>query len=389
MLFFVWFFLGKRRIRIRYYDVEKLINRMLEKNINMTDTVRTECDTLDVTVAGADIKTLYDVISEFDAQYEELWSRGFPKLISRYKKRYGMYIGIFLFFLIVYASTMFVWRIDVVGNENVTREDVIALLSENGVREGSFIPGIDVEYVQHRSILDGDGSAWLSLNRIGTLLTAEVREKLSNEEKDPNSVNIVATFDGQIESIEVYEGEAVVNVGDSVKKGDLLISGIVDGNARGLREIRADGTVMGRVTNNIRVEIPFENTEKRYTGKEIRKNKLIFFGNCVNLFINSGISMQKYDTIISRKISEFFDGTSLPIGIETEIYKEYENVAVTYTQTEAAELAIATLNEKVKEELKGAQLLSRTQSVYFTDYSFVIDCELYMLKNIAEVLPIG
>ena len=99
--------------------------------------------------------------------------------------------------------------------------------------------------------------------------------------------------------------------------------------------------------------------------------------------------MQKYDTIISRKKSELPDGTFLPIEIESEIYKEYEEVSVTYTQSEAAEIAIATLNEKVKTELEGAQLLSRTQSAYFTEYSFVIDCELYMLKNIAEVLPIG
>ena len=99
--------------------------------------------------------------------------------------------------------------------------------------------------------------------------------------------------------------------------------------------------------------------------------------------------MQKYDTIISRKNSELFDGTSLPIGIETEIYREYKEVPVTYSQSEAAELAISALNERVASVLDGAQLLSRTQSAYFTEDSFVIDCELYMLKNIAEVLPIG
>lgn len=389
MLFFVYFLLGKRKVRIKYYDAEKLINRMLSAKINMTDTTRVSSDTLELTVSGSDIKTLEGIVSELGAEYEVISSHGLPRIFARYKKRYGIYIGAALFFLTVYTSTMFVWRIDVTGNENITREEVIALLSDSGVREGSFIPGIDVEYVQHSSILKGEEIAWLSLNRIGTVFTAEIREKLSNEEKDMSAVNIIAMFDGQIDSIEVYEGEAVVNVGDSVRKGDLLISGIVDGNASGLRELRADGTVIGRVSRNIHIEIPFENTEKCYTGREIRKNKLIFFGNCVNLFINSRISMQKYDTIISRKNSELFDGTSLPMGIETEIYKEYENVPVTYTQTEAAELAIAALNEKVKEELAGSQLLSRTQSAYFTEDSFVIDCELYMLKNIAEVLPIG
>lgn len=389
MLFFVYFFLGKKKVRIKYYDVEKMINRLISEKINMTQTVRSECDTIEITVFGGDIKALENIVSELGAEYEVLSSLGLPSVFEKYKKRYGIYIGAVLFFLIVYTSTMFVWRIDVVGNEGITREEIIALLKENGVKEGSFIPTIDVEYVQHRSVLDGEKLAWLSLNRIGTIFTAEVKEKLSNEKRDPSAVNIVATFDGQIDSIEVYEGEAVVNIGDSVKKGDLLISGIVDGNASGLREICADGTVIGRVSENIHVEIPFENTEKRYTGKEIRKNKLIFFRNYVNLFINSRISIQKYDTIISRKVLELFDGTSLPMGIETEIYKEYEEVSVTYTQTEAAELAIAALNERVMSELDGAQLLSRTQSAYFTEYSFVIDCELYMLKNIAEVLPIG
>jgi len=389
MLFFVYFLFGKKRVRIKYYSVETLLNRLLTEKINITDTVRTECDTVEVTVSGTDVKNLEKIISEIDAEYDVISSRGLPGVFDKYKKRYGIYIGTALFFLIVYASTMFVWRIDVIGNDGITKEEVIALLSENGVREGSFIPGIDVEYVQHKTILEGDKIAWLSLNRIGTVFTAEVKEKLSNEKRDPSAVNIVATFDGQIDSIEVYEGEAVVNVGDSVKKGDLLISGIVDGNARGLREICADGTVIGRVTENIHVEIPFESVEKQYTDKEIRKNKLIFFGNYVNLFINSRISMQKYDTIISRKNSELFDGTSLPIGIETEIYREYKEVPVTYSQSEAAELAISALNERVASVLDGAQLLSRTQSAYFTEDSFVIDCELYMLKNIAEVLPIG
>lgn len=389
MLFFVYFFLGKKRVKIKYYDIEKMINRLISEKINMTEIVRNECDTMEITVFGGDIKALENIVSELGAECEVLSSLGLPSVFEKYKKRYGIYIGAALFFLIVYTSTMFVWRIDVVGNEGITKEEIIALLEENGVSEGSFIPGIDVEYVQHRSVLDGEKLAWLSLNRIGTIFTAEVKEKLSSEKRDPSAVNIVANFDGQIDSIEVYEGEAVVNIGDSVKKGDLLISGIVDGNASGLREICADGTVIGRVSENIHVEIPFENTEKRYTGKEIRKNKLIFFRNYVNLFINSRISIQKYDTIISRKVLELFDGTSLPVGIETEIYKEYEEVSVTYTQTEAAELAIATLNERVMSELDGAQLLSRTQSAYFTEYSFVIDCELYMLKNIAEVLPIG
>ena len=83
MLFFVYFFLGKKRVKIKYYDIEKMINRLISEKINMTETVRNECDTMEITVFGGDIKALENIVSELGAEYEVLSSLGLPSVFEK------------------------------------------------------------------------------------------------------------------------------------------------------------------------------------------------------------------------------------------------------------------------------------------------------------------
>ena len=61
--------------------------------------------------------------SSIRSRYTELFNRnyidaefgkdfGIGEVILRYKKRYGIFIGLFLMLLIVYASSLFVWNMD-------------------------------------------------------------------------------------------------------------------------------------------------------------------------------------------------------------------------------------------------------------------------------------
>ena len=45
--------------------------------------------------------------------------------------------------------------------------------------------------------------------------------------EDSSPCNVVASRGGQIVSMEVYDGQKAVNKGDTVKQGDLVVSGVV------------------------------------------------------------------------------------------------------------------------------------------------------------------
>ena len=389
MIFFLYFFLGKKKIRITSPVIERVISKILKSGVNPKNLMRLDDNSIEFVIYGNEAKELEAVLCGMNVQYDVEKFTGLPAFFLKYRNRYGIYAGIALCFSVLALSVRFVWRIDVVGNDIMTDSEVIALLDEFGVGVGSYIPKIDVEYVQQIAVSRDPRIAWLSLNRTGTVISAEIKERKTYEKKDDTPVNIVASRDGQIESIEVYDGTSVVNVTDSVRKGDLLISGITDGNAYGLRQIAADGKVMARVSETVRAEVFFESTKKRYTGRIKEKNTLIFFGKNVNLYINSRISMQKYDIMISRKNIHMWDETVLPVGYETVSYLEYEDSTVFYTQSEALEIAIDILRQRVYEAIGDGELLSRRQSVKFTDESCIVECDLYYLCDIAEKLPIN
>ncbi|MBR6559334.1 MAG: sporulation protein YqfD [Clostridia bacterium] len=389
MLFFLYFFLGKKKIRITSLFVERVISKIIKSGVNPKKLTRLDDNSAEFIIYANEADELESVLRGMNVQIETQKFTGLPAFFIKYRRRYGIYVGIVLSLAVLISSTQFVWRIDVTGNDKMTDSEILELLDEFGVGVGSYIPGIDVENIQHRIVAEDGRIAWLSINRVGSVINTELIERKKQDGIDGNPVNIVASRDGQIESIEVYDGTATVSVSESVRKGELLISGITDGNAYGLRKIAADGKVIARVNEKITVEIPFESTEKIYTGNKKEKNTFIFFGKNVNLYLNSRISMDKYDIMISRKNIHTWDGTVLPIGIETVSYREYEFCTVNYTQREALEKAIETVNSRVCELLTDGELLSRNQTVVFTELSCVIECDLYYLCNIAEKLPIS
>jgi len=389
MLFFLYFFLGKKKIRVVSDAIERVISKIIKSGVNLRKLTRLDDNSVEFIIYGNETKQLESVLCGMGVKYEVEKFTGLPAIFLKYRKRYGIYAGAFLCSAVIALSTHFVWRIDVVGNDIMTDSEVLMLLDEFGVGVGSYIPKIDIEYIQHITASRDRRIAWISLNRTGTVISVEIMERKAYGDKDTTPVNIVASRDGQIESIEVYDGTSVVNVTDTVRKGDLLISGITDGNAYGLRKIAADGKIMARVSETVRAEVFFTNTEKRYTGRIKEKNTLFFFGKNINLYINSRISMEKYDIMISRKNMHMWDGTVLPAGIETVGYLEYDYETVSYSQKEALDKAIEDISQGVQNAIGEGELLSRSQSVEFTDESCVIECELYYLCDIAEKLPIS
>ena len=55
-------------------------------------------------------------------------SKGLIPFLRKYEKRYGIFLGALFLLLSVYASSLFVWRIDIEGNKNVPDEEIILQL---------------------------------------------------------------------------------------------------------------------------------------------------------------------------------------------------------------------------------------------------------------------
>ena len=218
----------------------------------------------------------------------------------------------------------------------------------------------------------------------------EIRERREGEEQEEQASpsNLVAKYDGQIERLEVAGGVSKVAYLQPVKKGELLVSGIIDSAALGYRLVRARGKVLARITLAYESEIPLETSEKSYTGREIQKKSIKIFSKTINISKNTSVSYEKYDTIVNEEKIYLFGKIELPIYVITETHREYALAPRTLTEKEALEHALADISKQSEAELAGAEILSRTTETEMRGGALYVRTEIYCITDIAREVRI-
>jgi similar to stage IV sporulation protein len=321
---------------------------------------------------------------------ERAFCHGLPELFRRYRLRAGVFAGIIIFIASLTLSSFFIWDVNVSGNVSITAEELTERLRAYGVREGAFIPALDTGEIADRILLEAGNISFLKINIHGTVANVEVRERREGEAEnsDQSPSNLIAKYTGQIERLEVMGGECKALPLQSVKKGELLVSGVIDSSALGYRLVRSRGKVFARVTLTYESEIPLEITEKIYTGEEKSKKNIKFFAKSLNLSKNTIVSYEKYDTIINEEKIYLFGKIELPIFVVTETLREYREELRTLTENEALARALADIDEKSREELSGAEILSRTTETEMRGGSLFVRTQVYCVLDIAEEVKI-
>ena len=315
---------------------------------------------------------------------------GFLNLISRYKKRSGLVVGFFLALALIILSSLFVWDIDIEGAERIPEKNILEALESRGLCLGAFIPSVDTEISEDYLILDVDGLSFVSINLRGTVVQVEIREREKNTEivDTQSPSNLIAAADGQIEALMVTGGLITVKLGETVRKGDILVSGVIDSAALGYRLVRARGEVLARTTLTYHVEIPYETTEKIYTGTFFTQKSLKIFSKTIKLFRKDSICTSSCDKIESERRIYLFGLIKLPIFITETEYAEYEIVSKTLSQKEALAEAQRQLRALCENDLIHAEILGRYTSISEDEEKIRLTQQIECVINIAREVKI-
>lgn len=309
---------------------------------------------------------------------------GVPQLVNRYRRRPGIFVGALLFTFILYMSSMFIWSVEIKGTERLSEDEVTEQLAELGCGVGSFIPFIDFYVLCNDYLAQTGNVSWISVNLRGTVAYVELRERIMPEvtEKSDTPANIVAAADGIVQHVEVYSGITAVKSGDAVKKGQLLISGVVDSMSVGFRAVRAEGKVIAQTAVLLEVNVPLEITEKVYTGSTAEEKTIKIFGKSINLFLKGRNLYEKCDTIEVISNITLFDEITLPLSLKTVTYNEYNEESRIMSETEAGALAAVCLSEDFAVRFAHSEILSRTTESGLYDGVYRIICEVSCTEDI-------
>lgn len=315
--------------------------------------------------------------------------KGAPFYRIKYRKRTGLLVGVLLFAGFVATMSQFIWRIEISGNQKVQDTAILQALDALDIAPGTLRSSIQVRSCESRLVLMLPDLSWAALNIDGSSLRVEVSEStLPPIMVDPTSpCNIIAKEAGQILSMHVFDGQAVVQQGDTVLPGDLIVSGILQDQRGQSRFRHASAKILARVEQELVVEVPLQQTEFIETGKVRKRGYLGVFGADLPLFLPFQIPTPYRVERSTSPLSVF--SVELPVHWLWEEYILMEEVPLTLTEEEAKQEAIRELALLRQTRLGDVQILNQTIKGQLTDTAFIItavytcDMDIAVQKEIA------
>lgn len=373
-------------ILIKKEDKIKALNLILKNSLRYNTIKFVDKGDILIRVYSWRKKSYERIFSENKINYSFSKQYGLLSFVSKNRHRVGILVGFFILIFALWYSQNIIWRIDIKGNHKVEREEIITALEKEGIYLGRYIPSINYDTTHNRFLMNNKDFSWISVNINGNIACVNVREaEFPRVEGNVNKyANIVANQDGQIALISVKEGEKQISIGDSVKKGDLLISGIIDSKSEGVRLTCAKGEVYAFVNKEIFVKIPLKSEEKTYTGKVYTEKTVYFYKKYIKLFKKHSNYDRFYDTIEETRQISLFGKIPLPIKVKQVRYYEYEIIDIQHTKEQGIDKAFVELRSKLDISLKNAELLSKEIKIDYDEENVYLECDIYCLENIAE-----
>ncbi len=323
---------------------EKILNLTAQNRISLWDSRLNKKGITSSVLAGDFIK-LRKILRKSGIRVHILEKKGLPFKTAKYNKRAGLLIGAVIFVLFLKIMSDFIWVIDIVGNENVKNEEILSACQEIGIKEGIHKSKIHTKTDRERLLLKLDKLAWASLNIEGSRLTVNVSESKKKEETLTSS-NLKATADGIIKKIDIVSGNCVVKTGDTVKKGDILVSGVIE-KLSSTHFVRSAGTVIAETKRSITVESRYKTEKTLENGKQKRKKVLEIFTLKIPLYL--GEENGEYRAEKSVKALKLF-GQELPIRVYIKDFTFYDKYKITYQKEQLLKELDKKLAEKLEKE---------------------------------------
>ena len=388
---------GSVRVRAKSAFPERVLNVCAARGIPFRDPAFLGAEELAFSVDRRDWRRLRAACADLDAEVHIERAAGAPFLFGRLRRRYALLAGLAACIALLIVSACFIWDFEVEGNRTVPREKILRVLAENGVRRGTFAYAIRQRELCNHALLDLPELAWLTVNVRGCRATVIVRERVPKPEivNETAPTNVVAARDALVTDVRALDGEAKVLRGATVRKGQLLISGVVETKgvelpAVGTRWLAGKGEVYGRTWYELSTKIPLFEEVKQPTGEERRACAVLWGENRVKFSLKgTGNLSTEYDKIIRRKQWTLPGGLVLPVTWVTETYLPYGTLRAPRARDEAEALGRAALEEQLLARLgaEGEIVSSRVASDVQGEW-LLVTLSAECLEQIGEVVPI-
>jgi len=217
---------GTIKVALKGKNQEKIINMAASRGIYIWD-IKKSGDNMNFKVRSSGFNALKSLSEDNGFDLDVTEKQGLPFYRNLFQRRLGFFTGALIFIVALYILSSFVWFVEVNGNKKVETSKIMLTAAKHGVYQGAAKWNFSRTEVEEAMLRDLNQLSYVKLDINGVKARIEVVEKILPRSDVSGPCHLVATRDGVIEEVLVLDGQANVKTGDVVKKGDILISGIV------------------------------------------------------------------------------------------------------------------------------------------------------------------
>lgn len=370
MLIKLWNFLwGYLEVRIHGVSPERFINLCCNKRILLWD-LREDEGTYYFHITVKNYRKLRPIAKKTGLIPRIHKKHGLPFLLYRYRKHKGFFIGAAICVIFVYIMSLFIWDISFEGGSKYTPELMLKFLKEQNVYTGMRIADVNARGIEEEIRLHYKDIGWVSAEVRGTRLIIKITETNMPAPADParQPSHMIATKDGIIQGIITRTGTPKVKPGDVVKKGDILVSGVVPiyddfGNILEKKAVIASASIKSKTYYDYENAFSTSYIIKEYSGAE-KHCYYITIGEKKIFIYNPSNPFDLYDIINNNNNVRLTNSFYLPLEYGSIKIREYKEIPAIYTDDEAIALADARLNRYLNQLIeKGVLILEKNVTI--------------------------
>lgn len=382
----IFAFLGTVEARIIGFDSGLIINK-LRKECNVI-SLYIESEAIVIKVPFMNMKKLNEITNKHGFLLEIIEEKGVYYYLRRYFKRFGIAAGALLFiFLSIYLSNI-AFKVRIIGvNDPALEYTIRSTAAQEGAKAGAYIPSLNFLEIESKLMELSDDIAWASVGSSGSVITINVSEATKRVKSDAGRIpcNIVASHDGFIVSADVLAGEFTSLVGTAVRKGDVLVSGIVERRNKRAYYYHSIAKVIAEYSETIELEQSLYD-RSIVDGEAVYQKHLSLFELDIPISITKRPSGRCKISVTEAPIKLF--GVKLPIGIKTIEYREQTSKLKIYTKDEAKKILNDKIDTYEKNLLGNAEIINREIETWLEGDIMKLKAVYTLRGDIARESPI-
>jgi similar to stage IV sporulation protein len=338
---------GWRLIALKGRGLEALVSQAAEMGYRLWRVERQRDELILLTTENG-YEAIKELVEGRLIEIRTVKRGGLPFRWRQIRRRPFLLLGLATAMVLVVFAMSHVWaiRVQASGLTPSQEQALVGAANRAGLTVGSTKPGLNVALIRRRMLQELPEYSWIGLHVDGMVA---VIDGLRFVGRPPNHLpsRLIATRSGKITTVFVYMGAPDVSKGEEVKKGQVLISGVVSDvspvRPKGATKPEEQSVVTpaeGEVFADTRYEVkyfqPFVEKAWTATGHRVQERFLSFdHGPVLPVPSWPPLRFTHYD--IQKNVQMVrFAGVELPVRVIDLVYNEKVMRTLRLTRREAA-----------------------------------------------------